>query len=179
MTQTPLIRPFDPERDRGGALAIDASFSTERIYRIERVPSGFVLRLEDVTPPLEKRFDLEEALKSDAAWNAAYVAEAGGAVRGFAALRWEAWNRRLVLSHLYVDRALRRSGLGRRLMARVLDAGTPLGARTAWLETSNVNVPAILAYEALGFERCGLDVTLYDGTAAEGEVAVFMARRLR
>ncbi|MGC8488463.1 MAG: hypothetical protein ACP5QO_09645 [Clostridia bacterium] len=47
-----------------------------------------------------------------------------------------------------------------------------------WLEVSNLNVPAINAYEALGFTVVGLDTSLYRGTRARGEVALFMARDL-
>jgi ribosomal protein S18 acetylase RimI-like enzyme len=48
----------------------------------------------------------------------------------------------------------------------------------AWLETSNVNLPAVRAYERLGFRLCGLDTSLYEGTPAEGEVALFLCRLL-
>ncbi|QTR01699.1 GNAT family N-acetyltransferase, partial [Saccharothrix algeriensis] len=59
-----------------------------------------------------------------------------------------------------------------------LDHGRSRGARTAWLETSNVNVPAVRAYLRMGFTLCGLDTTLYRGTPAEGEIALYLARNL-
>lgn len=34
-------------------------------------------------------------------------------------------------------------------------------ARCLWLETQNVNYPAVQFYLRLGFELCGLDQTLY------------------
>jgi len=88
------------------------------------------------------------------------------------------WNRRAVVWHLYVDRTCRRRGIGRRLLGVALEAAAEAGARTAWLETSNVNVPGTRAYERLGFDLCGLHTTLYESTPAEGEVALFLLRRL-
>jgi hypothetical protein len=32
------------------------------------------------------------------------------------------------------------------------------------------------AYERLGFHLCGLDTSLYDATASQGEVALFLSR---
>ena len=50
-------------------------------------------------------------------------------------------------------------------------------ARVLWVETQDVNFPAITFYRRVGFEVCGFDSTLYDGKEA-GEVAVFLSRGL-
>lgn len=51
------------------------------------------------------------------------------------------------------------------------------GARCLWLETSNVNEPAIQFYRREGFVLCGLDQSLYDPTSdAGGETALYFAR---
>ena len=63
-------------------------------------------------------------------------------------------------------------------MERALEAGRRSGALAAWVETSNVNAPGIEAYRRLGFSICGFDLTLYAGTASEGQFAIFMARPL-
>ena len=63
-------------------------------------------------------------------------------------------------------------------MAVAADEGRRVGAHTVWLETQNVNVPAIRAYQALGFPLCGLDLTLYRGTMHDGDVALYMAYAL-
>ena len=39
-----------------------------------------------------------------------------------------------------------------------------------------MNVAAIATYRALGFQICGVDATLYHGTDAAMETALFMAR---
>jgi ribosomal protein S18 acetylase RimI-like enzyme len=59
---------------------------------------------------------------------------------------------------------------------RVLSRGHDLGARNVWLETSNLNAPGVAIYEALGFRLSGIDLTLYDGTPAEGEIALFFSK---
>jgi ribosomal protein S18 acetylase RimI-like enzyme len=48
-----------------------------------------------------------------------------------------------------------------------------------WLETQNTNYGAIQFYRRVGFQCCGLDLSLYDtdGPAA-GEIALFFVRYL-
>lgn len=46
------------------------------------------------------------------------------------------------------------------------------------VETPSVNAPAIAACERLGFEPVGFDTSLYDGTPAGGDTAVYLARGL-
>ena len=53
----------------------------------------------------------------------------------------------------------------------------PCRRASVWLETQNVNYPAIHFYRRCGFEFCGFDETLYDPTIlAQEEVALFFAR---
>jgi ribosomal protein S18 acetylase RimI-like enzyme len=50
------------------------------------------------------------------------------------------------------------------------------GARCVWLETRNVNYPAVRFYRRPGFRRCGLDERLYDrATPGREEIALFLA----
>jgi len=107
-----------------------------------------------------------------------WLALDGDQVVGVIATQHVPWNRRVIIWHLYVSGRYRRQGIAKRLLETALCAAREAGARTAWLETSNLNVPAIRAYECLGFELCGLDTSLYDATPSEGEVALFFARRL-
>ena len=46
-----------------------------------------------------------------------------------------------------------------------------------WIETSSVNVPAVRAYERLGYSLCGADRTHY-GPYMPGETAIFLAKSL-
>jgi ribosomal protein S18 acetylase RimI-like enzyme len=54
---------------------------------------------------------------------------------------------------LRVDESARREGLGRRLMAGLLEAGAELGARTLWLEVDRCNTPAWMLYAGLGLRE--------------------------
>jgi ribosomal protein S18 acetylase RimI-like enzyme len=83
-----------------------------------------------------------------------------------------------MLWHLYVDRGARGKGVARRLVEAIQVQAERAGALHIWLETSNLNVPGVKAYGQLGFHVSGLDATLYDGTSAQGEFALFMSRRV-
>jgi GNAT superfamily N-acetyltransferase len=54
---------------------------------------------------------------------------------------------------LRVDEGRRRSGIGRRLMAGLLEAGAEVGARTVWLEVDRENTPAWMLYAGLGLRE--------------------------
>ncbi len=54
---------------------------------------------------------------------------------------------------LRVDESQRRQGLGRRLMAGLLEAGAELGAATVWLEVDRVNTAAWMLYAGLGLRE--------------------------
>ena len=105
----------------------------------------------------------------------AIVALREGTLVGVAALEYVAWNRRGVVSHLYVDRATRQQGIGRRLLRELHARANALHARCLWVETQNVNAPAIRFYESCGFVFCGLDTSLYDPEDLGGETALFFA----
>ena len=165
--------------DAAAIEAIDTSFTTDVVFDAEANGDGFVLRERRLAEPLTKRFPLDDVREESRPWSHAFVAEDGGACVGFAAAGFEAWNRRLVLWHLYVQPSVRGRGAGRQLVARVADLGRELAARHIWLETSNLNAPGVAAYRALGFSLTGIDTTLYDGTPAEGEIALFFSKPIR
>jgi GNAT superfamily N-acetyltransferase len=54
---------------------------------------------------------------------------------------------------LRVDESRRRQGLGRRLMAGLLDAAAETGAGTVWLEVDRQNTPAWMLYAGLGLRE--------------------------
>lgn len=177
MDRSVHIRPVRLPDDGAALDRLDGIMTTQHVYAVTAGPDGFALHLESV-PPLTRHFAVDDWASPDRLWERGWVAEQAGAVAGVACTRYEGWNRRLVIWHLYVDQAHRRQGVARALMTVAADEGRRAGACTAWLETQNVNVPAIRAYQALGFTLCGLDLTLYCGTAHEGDVALYMARAL-
>jgi ribosomal protein S18 acetylase RimI-like enzyme len=172
------IRALRWPEDAAALAALDTSLVTDRIYELVADERSFTLREVPVDPPLHKRFPLDDLAGDVGRAERSFVAEIGGTVAGFASLRCEAWNRRAILTHLYVDRPRRQSGIGRRLLQAVAAVARERGARELWLETQNVNFPAIAFYRRAGFELCGLDRTLYDPAVAPGEVALYFARTL-
>jgi ribosomal protein S18 acetylase RimI-like enzyme len=164
--------------DAAAIAAIDTSFSTETVFRVEVSEDAIRLREEALDRPLTKRLPLNDLADPDRPWEKAFVAIDGETIVGFAATARSNWNGRLALWHLYVEPAHRGRGVGRALLARVMDEAVASGADHVWLETSNLNVPAVAFYRRLGFALCGADTTLYAGTPAEGEIALFFARKV-
>ncbi|MDQ6873962.1 MAG: GNAT family N-acetyltransferase [Actinomycetota bacterium] len=179
MTAGPEIRGVRLPADAQELLRIDAGFSCDVGLQVRRDGDSFVLAEQPLEPAVTKQFPLDEALaQAGTGWDCGFVAALGGSLCGFAATAYHDWNRRLQLCHLYVDRGARRRGVARALVEAVLVHGRQTPAAHLWLETSNVNQPAVSAYRKLGFEICGLDTTLYDGTGARGEVALYLSRPL-
>ncbi|MBR7620102.1 GNAT family N-acetyltransferase [Phenylobacterium sp. 20VBR1] len=168
------IRPALLPDDAAGIAALDTSVQTTNVLAASAGPHGIVLR--SIPQTVTKRFPLDDVDDPERPWTTAWVAVDDAQIVGFAAVGFQAWNRRLVLWHFYVDASRRGQGLGRALMEAVLAAAMARDARHIWLETSNRNPPGVAAYQALGFSLSGLDLTLYDGTPAEGEFALFFSR---
>ncbi len=163
--------------DAAGIAAIDRSFSTDEVFDVEAGAEAIVLRRRALPAPIVKHFPLDDLDDPARPWTHGLVALDGARLIGFAAVGFQAWNARLVLWHLYVDAAFRGRGAGRALIERVMSEAVRSGADHVWLETSNLNVPGIAAYQRLGFRLCGADTLLYAETRAAGETALFYARK--
>ncbi|RAJ11538.1 GNAT family N-acetyltransferase [Arenibacter echinorum] len=82
-----------------------------------------------------------------------YVAEAGGDVVGMALLysRYSTWKGPIIhLEDLIVTEAMRGSGLGAALLAKVVEHGYQLGVKRISWEVLDWNEPAISFYEGNG-----------------------------
>ncbi|MCC7264528.1 MAG: GNAT family N-acetyltransferase [Candidatus Latescibacteria bacterium] len=173
------IRPFNPGEETAPLAELDTRFTTERIYRVRRCGLSFVLEEEPIDPPYRKHYPLAGLEAELATMDQILVAELGRKVVGFTALKFEAWNRQVVVHHLYVAPPHRGCGAGRRLLDEALEFARMAGARGLWLETQNTNYPAIRFYLRTGFRLCGLDDSLYDPAGqGQGEVGLFFARDL-
>lgn len=172
-----IVRELDRATDRRGVEAIDTSFETATVFDVVTGARSIELVERTLERPLTKRYSIGEVFAPWARWDRGWVAEAEGAIRGFATVAHEAWHQRLVLWFLYIAPAWRRRGVGRALLAQVEAHGRALDATHVWLETSNVNVPGVAAYARLGYGLCGAD-TLYYGDYMPGETALYLAKRL-
>lgn len=172
------IRSLRLPDDLDGLSRLTVAARSSTVLEVVTTDSGFQLTETPVPAPLMKDQDfLGEVTAADRHWTEGYVAVDGQSIVGFAATAYERWNRRQILCHLYVDAGCRGRGVGRALVEHAMARGRANGARHLWLETQNTNVPAVRAYQAMGFELVGLDRTLYDGEAAH-ETALYLARPL-
>jgi GNAT superfamily N-acetyltransferase len=170
------VRELDRVRDRRGVEAIDTAFETETVFDVVTGARSIELVERRLEAPLTKRYSIGEVFAGWARWDRGWVADDGG-VRGFATVEYEAWHQRLILWFLYIAPGWRRRGVGRALIERVEQHGRDIGATHVWLETSNVNVPGVAAYNRLGYALVGAD-RLYYGTYMPGESAIYMAKMI-
>ena len=175
----PIVRTAILPQDAAGIAGLDTAFTTLQVYDVAVVGEEIRLNLRTLDAALTKRFPLDDLQDVDRPYDQAWVAVEDATIVGFAATSYASWNRRLVLWHLYVDPTHRRRGIARALLQAVDAHAITRGARTVWLETSSLNAPGVAAYRALGFSLSGVDLTLYDGTPAQGEVALFFSRAVR
>lgn len=172
----PRLRPLEWPRDEASLAEFDLAVTTGTVHAV--VSGGLdtlALALEErvVDPPLVKRYVVDWSELATASH--ARVAEEDGRAVGVAALTWREWNRRAELTHLYVDARARGRGVGAALLADARVAAEGWGARCLWVETQQVNAPAVRFYRRHGFAWCGADLTLYDPREVPGEVALFFA----
>ena len=99
---------------------------------------------------------LEHLLASDQT-GAIAVAEAGGALAGYAVVTWgfdlEFAGRDAFLTEIFVAPVHRRGGVARALMYAVIDSARAAGAAALHLMVYPDNTPAIALYERAGFTR--------------------------
>src|SRR5438128_475290 len=113
---------------------LDTSFTTDRLYRLTRDEFGFRLVEEAVDPPLHKDYGSIPGIDDQIPkMDCGAVAEEEGEPVGFAAAEFEAWNRCLIVRHLYVAADRRRSGVGRALLDHLDGFARQVGARCLWL----------------------------------------------
>jgi ribosomal protein S18 acetylase RimI-like enzyme len=173
-----IVRAAETQRDLDRISKIDRTYTTDRIYRVRRSELGFWLDEEPVSPPVQKVYPDPSPELSDRL----LVATAGAEIVGYGELHFHSWNDRAEIEGLTVSGNFRGQGVGRSLV-QALDerARQERSAHCLWLETQNINYPAIQFYRRLGFRLCGLDETLYrPGMPGmlPGEVALYFFRDL-
>ncbi|MGW5449808.1 GNAT family N-acetyltransferase [Streptomyces asiaticus] len=172
------FRTARPE-DTQAIEALDGSFTTRTVFRVAIAEDGFALQEIPADPPIHKVFPAEDADGDPAPEedpnSRTFVAVGPDCLAGFAVVSYVPWNRRLVIEDIEVAPAHRGQGIGRALVGHAVEFARERGAGHIWLEVTNVNAPAIHAYQRMGFAFCGLDTMLYDGTPSSGEHALYMS----
>jgi ribosomal protein S18 acetylase RimI-like enzyme len=175
------IRPVRWPDDEVGIAAIDTSFTTDQIYRLGRDALSFHLMPERSDPPLHKSYgSLLPHLDHFRRMGHVVVAEESDSLVGIVAADLSTWNRRVQIEQIHVIPDARGRGIGRALLASVVDFARAVRARCVWVETQNVNYPAAQFYLRFGFHLCGMDERLYDpDVLGTDETALFFALDLK
>ena len=161
------IVPLPKERWKGTPIPL--SFTTDEYYdvAISEHGGGFFIEMEKkafdapVTHNPED-YDFPDSLYQDH-WEGA---QAWGVVEGGQLLACietcpEEWSNRLMVTELWVSEALRRQGVGHRLMDIAKEQARREKRRAIILETQSCNVNAIGFYRHEGFELIGFDSCCY------------------
>ena len=174
-----MLRDLSWPQDRAPLLTLDASFTSDRVYRLQRAGRSFTPEEVVASRPVSKCYPLASEVESLASLDWVQVASDAGKVVVGVGMGLQLWNRRATLHHLYLGREARHRGIGRTMVEAAIGEGRRRGARHLWAETQTINYGAVCFYERMGFEWCGLDTSLYDpGEVQEEEVAQFFARAL-
>ncbi|MDD3368925.1 MAG: ribosomal protein S18-alanine N-acetyltransferase [Lachnospiraceae bacterium] len=78
------------------------------------------------------------------------------------------------ITNVAVNESVRRKGIAKLMLTKLLDEGTKLGITAFTLEVRKSNLPATGLYEKLGFENVGIRPNFYD---KPNEDAVIMWKR--
>jgi GNAT superfamily N-acetyltransferase len=144
-TTSPLVlRRLSSIDDLAGVAALMAAYEAE-IRR--NLLEGHGLRLEDATPDSGRIVDIAGLLEPP---QCLYLAEVDGQPVGTCGLK-QVTPQVAEIKRMYVDPALRRRGVGRMLLDRVIDDGRAAGYRTLQLETVVWMVEAHALYRRCGF----------------------------
>ncbi|MFE9413265.1 GNAT family N-acetyltransferase [Streptomyces sp. NPDC006704] len=173
-TETIVYRVAESERDK--SACIKGEFSSDTVFEVVGSDGGFTIRPARLHPPVHKVFPDNETVAGETSQaERRFVALDGERVCGYVDTEYEPWNRRLIIADIEVAGPYQGRGIGRTLMSHAIGWARECGAGHVWLEVTNINAPAIRAYQRMGFTFCGLDTSLYSATESEGETALYMS----
>lgn len=124
--------------------------------------AGWKINLQEKSYTDTFHFRMEEEIFEDYKTNLhCYAAYYEGKEVGIISFNHEEWNNTVRIWDLYLDQAVRRKGLGIKLIQLAIEYTRDIGARAVVLETQTCNYPAIQFYLSVGFELVGLDTISY------------------
>lgn len=175
-----MIREIQREVDCERLSAFDTSFETEYIYNVKINGMSVEIAEEKLDAPFRKTYPFD-AIKTDIdEADFTVIAEIEQKIAGFAMVKYEAWNARAGLTGIFVAPKSRGKGVGRVLVEAAAAYAKSESARCLFVETQNVNYPAIRFYLRMNFEFCGFDRSLYHpADVSRGETAFYFCKQLR
>lgn len=156
-----IVREMQPEIDDERLDGFEASFTTGYVYRVEVDKMSVEIIEEKLAAPFYKTYTFDSIKNDIAEADFAVVVEIEKAIAGFATVKYEAWNNRAVLSGIFVALEFRGKNIGQSLVEAAINYAKAKRARCLFVETQNVNYPAIQFYLKMNFEFCGFDRALY------------------
>lgn len=130
----------------------------ERLKNDADLDAVVEVEAESFHRPTSREWYVNELARPDVCY--IYVVRADGLpVAGFCAF-WRIADQ-IHINNLAIRPALRGRGLGRLLLARVLEEGDAMAAPSATLEVRRSNAPALRLYERAGFRVTGVRPSYY------------------
>ena len=170
---------IEPEFDLKRLSDFDASFWSDRFYRVSLNDLSVEIKEEKFIRPLYKTYSLDLIKQEIAEADLAIVAEEGEGLSGIATVKYEEWNNRAHLTGIYVAPESKGKGLGHSLIETAIDYAKSKSARCMFVETQNINYPAICFYRKMNFEFCGFDTALYNLADVDSkEIAFYFCKNL-
>jgi ribosomal protein S18 acetylase RimI-like enzyme len=166
---------------------VASGYSSDSKYTVVHTETGscvsFDLRLVTLDKPYVKRFHYDNEILQQ--YNTllktgySFGAYDDNLLVGLVIAEGHRWNRSLSVHELHVAETHRNQGISKQLMECVVEKTSREGFRIIVCETQNTNPTAINVYRKLGFRVEGVDISFYSNDDyPEGEIAVFMKRRL-
>jgi len=149
------VREFYSSRDRAALAQVEAGSATEAALAargwvvLEPSDAPYLVGSLVMSLRMAGSSDGVEVTVEGTRVRVALVVDGSEVGRGRAELAGD-W---LGVHGLWVDESRRRQGLGRRLMAGLLEAGAELGASTVWLEVERDNTAAWMLYAGMGLRE--------------------------
>ena len=186
MEETAVIRQLN-QIEFSDLIRIATGYVSSNQYVVAHLETqthvSFDLQLVTLEEPYIKKFKHEQSsiklyqkcLKASYSYGA-YIDEL---LVGLLICEAHHWNQSLWVYEYHVAEGYRNLGVGRQLMAALIEKGELESFRTIVCETQNTNVPAITVYRKLGFKVAGIDISYYSNyDYPDGEIAIFMKREL-
>ena len=141
-----IIRPIRSLEEVMVLKSIDTSFVTSHIFRVQHRGQTFSLIEQAIDPPIWKFYSLADLSTDLLSSDYTVLGEDAGSAVGFASMRFELWNKRSNLRHLYVAPEWRGKRVGFALVEAISSQADAIGSRCLWIETQNTNYAAVRFY---------------------------------